>query len=203
MRLHQGASQPAGTPVPTTTKVSLESPPRNQAGSYNPGGISLPALIAGATPRSQAGYNLILGEKPPPTLEPPLGTGLATTLGTPCTRNENRGYLSKRLIFVTALCRSLWWRRNSAVLKYCFAALSAFAHLLTAILPCSCPTLETRSLIFFFAFFAISYFFSYSSIVCAVIGEKWLRLFEQLSPIYKWTAGGFGGAELSTAAGVG
>ena len=32
--------------------------------------------------------------------------------------------------------------------------------------------------------------------------QKWLRSFEQLSPIYKWTPGGFGGAELSTAAGV-
>ena len=33
--------------------------------------------------------------------------------------------------------------------------------------------------------------------------QKWLRLFEQLSPIYKWTAGGFKyDAELSTAASV-
>jgi|GEM_PF-4416549 len=33
--------------------------------------------------------------------------------------------------------------------------------------------------------------------------EKWSRLFEQLSPIYKWTLGGLPkGAELSTAASV-
>ena len=32
--------------------------------------------------------------------------------------------------------------------------------------------------------------------------EKWPRLFEQLSPIYKWIPGGLNGAELSTAAGV-
>ena len=35
------------------------------------------------------------------------------------------------------------------------------------------------------------------------LSKKWLRLFKQLSPIYKWTAGGFKyDAELSTAASV-